>query len=69
MVKVGFKWGYESYPLTPRAGINSSTESMNSASLSSTGDTLRKRDNLLTGEGEVVGEEPLCMTARKPGPL
>jgi hypothetical protein len=30
---------------------------------------LRKRDELLTGEGEEVGEEPNHTTARKPGPL
>jgi hypothetical protein len=42
-------------------------------SVSSTGDDtqlkLRKRDNLLTREGEGVGEEPYHATARKPGPL
>jgi hypothetical protein len=27
-----------------------------------------KRDNLLTGEGERVGEEPNYTAARKPGP-
>jgi hypothetical protein len=30
---------------------------------------LRKRDNLLMGEGEGVGEEPNHTAARKPGPL
>jgi hypothetical protein len=30
---------------------------------------LRKRDNMLTGEGEGVGEEPNHTTARKPSPL
>jgi hypothetical protein len=31
--------------------------------------SLGKRDNLLTGEVEVVGEEPNHMITRKPGPL
>jgi hypothetical protein len=30
---------------------------------------LRKRDSLLTGEGEGMGEEPYNTTPRKPGPL
>jgi hypothetical protein len=30
---------------------------------------LRKRDNLQTGEGEGMGEEPNHATAKKPGPL
>jgi hypothetical protein len=29
----------------------------------------RKRDNLLTGEGDGVGQEPNYMTARKAAPL
>jgi hypothetical protein len=45
-------------------------ENPDQAYVSSPGDTQedRERDNLTTGEGEWVGEEPNHRMARKPGP-